>query len=375
MKILQLGKFYPPDVGGIESAIYEITEELNRRGVKCDVLCSNSKREYKEEVIKRETYQYKVIRSRSYGKILSTSITPQMIFKLREILNKYDIIHLHHPDPMANLALFLSRPKGKRIVVHWHSDIIRQRVSLKLYKPLLSWMLKRADVIIATSPKYIEGSEQLSPFKEKCIAIPLGIRKDKLCSNSKAVSNLRKKYRGKKIIFSLGRFIKYKGFEYLIESARYLLSDYIILIGGDGPLRSKYEKIIERYNLFDKVKLLGRLSLNMLGNYYDVCDVFCLPSISKNEAFGLVMVEAMSFRKPLIATKIKGSGVGWVNQDGITGLNVEPRNPKALAQAIEFICNNIEIYKKFSENALKRFNEKFTIDKEVSRIIEVYKSL
>ena len=113
----------------------------------------------------------------------------------------------------------------------------------------------------------------------------------------------------------------------------------------------------------------------MLGNYYDVCDVFCLPSISKNEAFGLVMVEAMSFRKQLIATKIKGSGVGWVNQDGITGLNVEPRNPKALAQAIEFICNNIEIYKKFSENALKRFNEKFTIDKEVSRIIEVYKSL
>jgi len=375
MKVLQLGKFYPPDVGGIESAIYEITEELNRRGVKCDVLCSNSEREYKEKVIKRETYQYKVIRTKSYGKILSTSVTPQMIFKLREIISKYDIIHLHHPDPMANLALFLSKLNGKKLVVHWHSNIIRQRFSLMFYKPLLNWVLKRADVTIATSPKYIEESEQLSPFKEKCVAIPRGIRKDKLCSNPKAVSILREKYKGKKIIFSLGRFIAYKGFEYLIESARYLSSDYIILIGGDGPLRSRYEEIIREYDLFNKVKLLGRLPQNMLGNYYDVCDIFCLPSISKNEAFGLVIVEVMSFGKPVVATNIKGSGVNWVNQEGVTGLNVEPKNPKALAQAIEFICSNIEIYKKFSENALKRFNEEFTIDKEVSRIIEVYKSL
>lgn len=375
MKVLQLGKFYPPDVGGIESAIYEITEELNRKGVKCDVLCSNSKREYKEEVIKRETYHYKVIRTKSYGKILSTSITPQMIFKLREIINEYDIIHLHHPDPMANLSLFLSKPNRKRIIVHWHSDIIRQRFSLKFYKPLLIWMLKHADVIIATSPKYIEESEQLSAFREKCVAIPRGIRKGNLYSNPKAVSNLREKYKGKKIIFSIGRFIAYKGFEYLIESAKYLPSDYIILIGGNGPLRSKYEKIIQKYDLFNKVKLLGRLPQNMLANYYDACDVFCLPSISKNEAFGLVMVEAMSFGKPVVATNIKGSGVSWVNQDGITGLNVEPKNPKALAQAIEFICNNREVYKKFSENALKRFNEEFTIDKEVSRILEIYKSL
>jgi len=375
MKVLQLGKFYPPDVGGIESAIYEITEELNRRGVMCDVLCSNSKREYKEEVIKKETYQYKVIRTKSYGKILSTSITPQMIFKLRKIISKYDIIHLHHPDPMANLALFLSRLNGKKLVVHWHSDIIRQRFSLMFYKPLLNWMLKCADVIIATSPKYIEESEQLLPFKEKCVAIPLGIRKNKLRSNSNLVSNLRENYKGKKIIFSIGRFIAYKGFEYLIESAKYLPSDYIILIGGNGPLGSKYEKIIQKYDLFNKVKLLGRLPQNMLGNYYDVCDVFCLPSISKNEAFGLVLVEAMSFGKPVVATNIKGSGVSWVNQDGITGLNVETKNPKALTQAIKFICSNREVYKKFSENALKRFNEEFTIEKEVSRILEIYKSL
>ena len=275
---------------------------------------------------------------------------------------------------MANLALFLSKFNGKKLVVHWHSDIIRQKIILKLYKPLLNWMLKRANTIIATSPKYIEESKQLLPFKKKCVAIPLGIRKDKLCSDSEMVSNLREKYKGKKVIFSIGRFIAYKGFEYLIESARYLPTDYIILIGGEGSLRSKYEKIIKRYNLFGKVKLLGKLSYVMLANYYDACDVFCLPSISKNEAFGLVIIEAMRFGKPIVATNIRGSGVSWVNQDGVTGLNVEPKNPKALAQAIKFICSNKEVYKKFSENALKRFNEEFTIDKEVSRILEVYNS-
>jgi len=375
MKILQLGKFYPPDIGGIESAIYEITEELNKRGIKCDVLCSNSKRKYKEEVVIRETYQYKVIRTKSYGKICSTSITPQMIFNLREIIDEYDIVHLHHPDPMANLTLFLSNINKKKLVVHWHSDIIRQKFAYRFYKPLLNWMLKRADVIIATSPKYIEESVQLSSFREKCIAVPLGIRKDKLCSEPKEISNLREKYKGKKIVFSLGRFVAYKGFEYLIESARYLSSDYIILIGGDGPFKSKYEEIIREYNLFNKVELVGRLPQKMLANYYDACDVFCLPSISKNEAFGLVMAEVMSFGKPIVATRIKGSGVSWVNQDGITGLNVEPKNSTAIAQSIKFICENPKIYKKMSINSLKRFESEFTIDKEVSRLIDIYKKV
>ena len=375
MKVLQLGKFYPPDVGGIETAIYNITEELNKKGIKCDVLCSNSKREYKKEIIDRGSYKYIVYRTKSYGKIASTSITPQMIFKLKEIIDNYDIIHLHHPDPMANFALFLVNPKKQKIVIHWHSDIIRQKFALKFYRPLLNWMLKKADVIIGTSPKYIEESEQLKYFKNKCIAIPLGIKKEDLKVDEEKIREIKKKFKNKKIIFSLGRFIYYKGFEYLIESSKYLPDDYVIVIGGDGELRKKYEKLIMNNNLLNKVFLIGKIPQTHLGSYYKACDLFCLPSIEKSEAFGLVIVEAMSFGKPIVATNIKGSGVSWVNQNGVTGLNVEPKNPKALAQAIKFICSNKEVYKKFSENALKRFNQEFTVDKEVSRILKVYKSL
>ena len=375
MKILQFGKFYPPDVGGIETAIYNITEELNKKGIKCDVLCSNSKREYKKEIIDRGSYKYIVYRTKSYGKIASTSITPQMIFKLKEIIDNYDIIHLHHPDPMANFALFLVNPKKQKIVIHWHSDIIRQRFALKFYRPLLNWMLKKADVIIGSSTKYIEESEQLKKFKNKCAPIPYGIKKENLKVDKEKIKEIKKKFENKKIIFSLGRFIYYKGFEYLIESSKYLPDNYVIVIGGDGELRKKYEKLIMNNNLLNKVFLIGKIPQTHLGSYYKACDLFCLPSIEKSEAFGLVIVEAMSFGKPVVATNIKGSGVSWVNQNGVTGLNVEPKNPKALADAIRFICENPEIYIKMSKNALKRFKEEFTIEKEILRILEIYNKL
>jgi len=375
MKILQFGKFYPPDIGGIETAIYNITEGLNKKGIKCDVLCSNSKHEYKKEIIDRGSYKYTVYRTKNYGKVASTAITPQIIFKLKEIIDNYDIIHLHHPDPMANFALFLVNPKKQRIVIHWHSDIIKQKFALKFYRPLLDWMLKKADVIIGTSPKYIEESEQLKKFKNKCIAIPLGIKKEDLEVDEEKIKEIKKKFKNKKIIFSLGRLIYYKGFEYLIESSKYLPGNYVVIIGGDGKMRKKYKKLITNNNLLNKVFLTGRIPQTHLGSYYKACDLFCLPSVEKSEAFGLVMVEAMSFGRPIVATKIKGSGVSWVNQHGITGLNIEPKNPKVLADAIRFICENPEIYIKMSKNALKRFEEEFTIEKEILRILEIYNKL
>lgn len=365
MKILQLGKFYPPDMGGIETAIYNITEELNKRGIVCDVLCSNSESKYTEDVLKG----YKVYRTKSYGKVASTSITPQIIFKLREIVNRYDIIHIHHPDPMTNLALFLVNPKKQKVILHWHSDIIRQKFLLKFYLPLQNWLLNRADAIIGTTNEYIAGSNYLPKYKHKCVSIPLGIRK--FDHDINIVNQLRERYRGKKVIFALGRFVYYKGFEYLIQSANYIDEDMVLIIGGDGPLKSKYLKMVKKYNLGEKVYFIGNIPQEILGSYYEFCDIFCLPSINKSEAFGLVQLEAMSFRKPVVATNISGSGVNWVNQDGITGLNVKPKKPEELANAFKHILKNEKLYI-FSQNAGRRFKEEFTVEKETYSIVELY---
>ena len=371
MRILQLGKFYPPDIGGIETVMFDITEELNKRGIKCDVLCSNNKNEYKEEVLNN----YKIYRAISYGRLSSTSIAPQMIFKLKEIINRYDIIHIHHPDPMANLALFIANPKKQKIIVHWHSDIIKQKIFLHFYKPFLYLLLQKADAIIATTSDYIEGSAFLSEFKNKVKTIPIGINLNNLKCAEQNVNELKEKYKSKKIIFSLGRFIYYKGFQYLIKAAKYLDDNYVILIGGDGKLKDGFLNLIKIENLYNKVKLLGKIPEDKLSSYYKACDIFCLPSIERSEAFGLVMVEAMSFGKPIVSTVIPYSGVSWVNRDNYTGLNVEPKNPVALADSFKAILENNKSYQKFSLNAIKRFNEEFTIEKEVSRFIELYTNL
>jgi rhamnosyl/mannosyltransferase len=371
MKILQLGKFYPPDTGGMETALYNITEELNQRGIQCDVLCANKEKKYRNDLLNG----YKVIRTSSYGIVASTSISPQMIRELKKIITNYDILHIHHPNPTANLALFMANPKKQKVVIHWHSDIIKQELELRFYKPLLIWMLKKADVIIGTSQKYIDESLQLKDFKNKCVPIPIGIKKNDIGVDENKFEEIKVRFKNKKIIFSLGRFIYYKGFEYLIESAKYLPDNYVILLGGDGELKEKYEQIIRENGLSEKVFLVGKIDQKDLGSYYEACDLFCLPSIAKSEAFGLVMVEAMSFGKPIVATKIKGSGTDWVNHNEITGLNVEPKNPEQLANAFKTILENQEIYSKFSKNAFQRYLNEFTIETEIEKLIKVYRTI
>lgn len=371
MKILQLGKFYPPDSGGMETALYNITEELNRKGIRCDVICANKEKKHRNDSFNG----YKVVRTSSYGTVASTSISPQMIGELRKNIANYDILHIHHPNPMANLALFMANPKKQKVVIHWHSDIIKQELELRFYKPLLIWMLKKADVIIGTSQKYIDESLQLKDFKNKCVPIPIGIKKEDISIDENKFKEIRERFKNKKIIFSLGRFIYYKGFEYLIESAKYLPDNYVILLGGDGELKEKYEQIIRENGLSEKVFLVGKIDQKDLGSYYEACDLFCLPSIAKSEAFGLVMVEAMSFGKPIVATKIKGSGTDWVNHNEITGLNVEPKNPEQLANAFKTILENQEIYSKFSKNAFQRYLNEFTIETEIEKLIKVYRTI
>ncbi len=367
MKVLQLGKFYPPDTGGIEQVMFDITEGLNERSIHTDVLCSNNINEYTEDKIK----DYTVYRTKSLGQLSRTSLSIQMITKLCKIINNYDIVHVHHPDPMAALALFFAHPKCK-VVVHWHSDIIKQRYLLKLYAPLQNWLLHRANKIIGTTPKYITESQTLQKFKNKCIAIPIGIDKTRLKAKLELATTIKNKYGDKKIIFSIGRLIYYKGFEYLILSAKFLSDDYVILIAGDGPLKSKLTKLIQKEGLGGKVYLLDRIKNSELGSYYSACDIFCLPSVAKSEAFGIVQIEAMSFGKPIVATKIEGSGVDWVNDSGVSGLNVKTKDPKELAQAITDIINNIKRYERYSKAAKERFCTLFTRDKMISDIIKLY---
>ena len=366
VKILHLGKYYDPVPGGIEQVVKEIVEPCNDDGISCDVLCSNTDSIYEETRFKN----YTVFRTATLATFSSTSISIDYITKFRKIVKEYDIIHLHHPNPMAFLALYFVRPSAK-IIVHWHSDIIRQKKLLKLFEPLQKWVLNRADVIIATSQNYVDYSNALQQFKEKVKIVPIGIQKHKPIKQ-KMRNDL---YVDKKIIFALGRLVEYKGFEVLVESARYLDDSFMVLIAGTGPKGDVLKELITLYKLENKVKLLGRIDEEDKLMYYENCFAFCLPSITKAEAFGVVLLEAMAFGKPLVSSNIKESGMSWVNQHNKTGLLVDPGDVQQLASAFKKLANDKELYEEMSHNAFVRYEELFTREKMIDSLRSIYLKL
>ena len=366
MNILQLGKFYPIR-GGVEKVMYDLAVGVSERGIRCDMLCASAEN-YVAGTIAINDFCNVTIKP-TVVKMSATMLAPALIRELRQVAGSYDIIHIHHPDPMACLALFLSGYSGK-VVLHWHADILKQKRLLKLYAPLQNWLIKRANVIVGTTPIYVAESPFLRTVQHKVNYIPIGVLP--IRGQQDRVDAIKKRYQGKHLIFSLGRLVDYKGYEYLIRSAQYLDHDFHIVIGGKGPLEIKLKALIEQLNLNDKVTLLGFVTDEDVSAYYMAADIFCLSSIWKTEAFAIVQIEAMSCGKPVISTDIPGSGVSWVNKHEVSGLVVERKNPKALALACKKICADLKFEQCLQRGSRKRYEAYFTRDKMVEKCLSIY---
>ena len=196
MKILQLGKFYPIG-GGVEKVMYDLMTGISEKGVNCDMMCAATDR--KGMTVKINEHA-NLICTPTWTKKAATMISPAMIWKLRRVCRNYDIIHVHHPDPMACLALLYSGYKGK-VILHWHSDIQKQKMLLKLYKPLQDWLIRRADRIVGTTPVYLEESPFLKRVQDKTVCLPIGV--EPVTRDYEREEIIRNRYKGKKIVFSL----------------------------------------------------------------------------------------------------------------------------------------------------------------------------
>lgn len=366
MKILQIGKFYPIR-GGVEKVMYDLTLGLSGEGVYCDMLCAST-----------EDYPAGIINLNDFGRLIvvptrlklaATMLAPGMIVELRKIAADYDVIHIHHPDPMAALALFLSGYKGK-VILHWHSDILKQKKLMKLYAPLQSWLIRRADLIVGTTPVYVQESPFLRAVQHKCDYVPIGVGAFAL-QEGKAEA-IRGQFKGKKIVFSLGRLVEYKGYAYLIRAAARLESDVQILIGGTGPLMGELKALSVQLGVADKVTFLGFIPDEDVPAYYQACDCFCLSSIWKNEAFAIVQLEAMSLAKPVVSTAIPGSGVSWVNRHLESGIIVPVEDEKALGEAITRVLSNELLYRQLAEGSKGRYEQFFRREKMVEKTNELY---
>src|SRR5215213_4021347 len=226
LKILHVGKFYPPHHGGMESHL-ELLARLTRAEVDVEVIVSNDGRETVSEIVDGVP----VTRIGTRLRLASASFGPGMAKAIRAA--GADVVHFHHPNPPAVLSYLAARPRG-RLVVTYHSDIVRQRVLGPLFSPLLHRFLARADAIVASSPGYAASSAVLRRHAARVRVIPFGIDPEELAAVDAAeVEAVRARY-GPRIVLAAGRLVYYKGLQYLVRAMRRV--DAHLLIAGDGPL-------------------------------------------------------------------------------------------------------------------------------------------
>ena len=242
---------------------------------------------------------------------------------------------------------------------------------MKYFWGIYRKFLGQADKILVLSPQAIESSNILRDFKDKCVVIPQGISLDYKVDENK-LNALKEKYKGKKILFSLGRHVKYKGFIYALEAMKNI-DNAVYLLGGSGPLTETFRQYIKENNLQDKVVLLGRVADEDMDLYYEACDIYLFPSVGRTENFGIVQIEAMRHSKPVINTCLN-NGVNYVSLDKETGLTVAPENVEQLTNAINELLNNDELRLQYGRNARERVEDTFELKHVQKEYQEVYKN-
>jgi len=352
MRVLQLGKFYPPDTGGVETAARQAAEALAGLGVSGEVLCFDGGGDY--DAAEDARGPWPVRRAPVLAAVASQPLSPAYVGLVRAMAPRFDLLHVHMPNPLAALALFLARPRAP-IVLHWHSDVIGKRVLRAAVRPLETWICRRADAVIGPTRVHLEASDRAGAIVGKGVVAPFCVDAS-MASPAKAgaaaVAAIRARFGGRRIVFALGRLVAYKGFDVLLGAAELLPPDAVVVIGGSGPLLGDLSARIAREGLADRVRLAGRIPEGELSNWFAACDVFCLPSVTRAEMFGIVQLEAMAFGKPVVSTAIPRSGVSRVNVDGVTGLVVPPGDAPALAGALSRLLGDPALARRLGDGGL-----------------------
>lgn len=356
-------------MGGVENVCKYIVDATTVHEVA--VVCFN---EGRKNLID-EIDGVKVYRVGTWLTIARQALSLSYFTMLYKAINEFqpDVIQFHWANPFPAAVLLCVIPKDVKLIIHWHMDIIKQSKIYPLIKPVETALLRRTDKVVVTSPRYRDGSKPLQPFREKIRVVPNAFDKDmfdKVLANDRS-EEIKAWYGGKKIIFFIGRHIQYKGLPYLLEAEKYVKEDCVLLIAGSGPLSESLQASCHS----QRVHFLGRLSEEELVWYHSAASVFAFPSITKNEAFGVALAEAMYCYTPAVTFTIEGSGVNWVNLNGITGIEVANRDVIAYAAAIDKLLSDEALARKYAEAAHQRAIENFTIPKMMEKMNEVYREI
>lgn len=354
-------------VGGIEQVIHQIASGTCRLGVQTDVLTLTTHSKYVNPI---KMNGYLSHRAKQDFQIASAGFSISAIQQFSRLAKKADIIHYHFPWPFMDLVHFAMRVR-KPTILTYHSDIVRQKLLLKLYRPLQNKFLSSVDRIVATSSNYLASSNVLSSFREKTVVIPIGLerasypqpREERLAYWSKKI--------GRNFFLFVGVLRYYKGLRTLLDAAKN--AHYTIVIVGSGPLEEDLKSAAVRLNL-KNVYFLGYLSEEDKITLLKLCYAFIFPSDLRAEAFGVSLLEGAMYGKPMISCEIS-TGTTFVNIHGKTGITVPPGDAKTLCQSMQYLWNNPKEAAEMGARAEEHYWKYFTAEQMVNRYMALYRTL
>lgn len=381
LRVLHLGKYYPPHHGGMETYLRDLLSALAEFGVECTALVHRSDRSLHstEDDSSHTRQQPRVVRAAVWATLLFAPLSPAFPFHLGRLIReeKPDLLHIHMPNLSAFWALLLPSARKLPWVVHWHADVplTDHSAALRLiyrffYRPLERRLLRRADVIVATSPPYLESSPALQDFRGKAIVVPLGIRPQDREEPRKSDADASRPLR----LVAIGRLTYYKGFSLLLQALAECPEVTLDLI-GEGSERATLEKLAHAAGISGRVTLHGALADQEVLQLLASADVLCLPSIERTEAFGMVLLEAMAQGKACIATAVPGTGMAWVVKHEDTGLIVPPEDIGALTGAISRLAADRQLVQHLGAQGKTRFEENFRIERSATGILAACQQL
>ena len=386
-KVLHIGKFFYPSHGGIETFMHDLANACHQQGCKQAILVhAGAGQKAGRQDLKLFPFLENFERVQQWGQLGYAPISPGFLKALNQMIDDFqpDIIHLHLPNPSAFWVLVSKKARAIPWVVHWHSDAYSPdfelivRALYALYRPFETQLLEGARAIIATSPPYLETSRTLQPWQIKSHVIPLGLPPSRLQTNTLLEGTYWPKSRQARHaqtapllkVLALGRLTTYKGFKYLISALRD--SPVELVIAGSGDQYRALKREVAENGVGDRVHFLQSVDDNLRNKLLAECELVCLPSIHRAEAFGITVLEAMAVGKPALVSCIRGSGLSWLVKDGVTGWHVPPRDIQAITQCFIEIAEQREKIKIKGDEALSRFKRYFEIDHVAKQVLSLY---
>lgn len=382
-KVLQISKYYYPFLGGTEQVARDIAKALNNyEDVKQKIICFNEDAKlegyvnHHEETVKEEVDGVEVIRCGYIAKYASQALSTSYGRELKKVINEFDpdLIILHYPNPFVTYYLLKYIKPHCKLAVYWHLDITKQKVLKHLFNGQNKKLIARSSKILGATPVHVNESAYSEVMGNKKYVLPYAIDEKRLVISNeekKRAVFIRKKYEGKILGFFIGRHVPYKGLRYLIEASSKIIGDKMhFLIAGTGELTDELKRLSANDS---KVEFVGRVTDSEWRSYLYACDIFCFPSITRNEGFGLAQAEAMYYEKPVVTFTIKGSGVNYVTQNGITGIECPNSDSSAYAEALSRLANDAVLREKMGKAGRQRVLDNFTeaqFVKNVGRLLD-----